>query len=254
MWNEEVNESGGDVMNKVQSELDLRRSSTVLDNSVEESPDKASRHPIAQCCDETLKDIRQVVGITNRESDIYVGIKSGTRYMSAVVDEELLQSYHDMKDFHCRLRDRIRKEQQRLACLQNSLDEHLEINRALDKLKPRTETTTFGTNRDQLLCGDGVNNESSQLHGDLLYITNCVEENFPDQQEDLPNEQSQYKRLYTLIHRCINQRIDCPDQPFLDLNLLTTEFHPKQIELLQEALILESNQHNSNQVALVDYT
>jgi hypothetical protein len=247
-------ESDDVVMNKVQSELDLLRSSIALENSCWDSMDEAPLHPTVQHCNDTLKDIRLVVGIASGQSSLFCESKRSAKYLSESVDEEILKSYYSINDLNSRLRRRILKEQQRLAFVQSALDEHLEINRALKELKQKAETTASTTNRDQFLYDDVVNNDNTQLHDDLLYISNCIEERFLNKQGTLSTEHAQYKSLHSLILRFIKQRIDSPDHPYLDLSTLTNEFHPKHIQMLREALILESNQKKTDQAALVDYT
>lgn len=252
--NEEFNESFDEFVRKVQAELDFLRSSIAQENSVGESPCGAPLHPTVRQCNEALEDIRHAAARTNGESSLFCEFKSGTKHMSTIVDGEILQSYHLLKDLNSRLSVRIQKEQQRLSYLQNVLNEHLEIKRALEESKLGVDTTALATTRDQFLYDTGINIDNAQLHDDLLYITNCIEEKFLNKIEEFPTQQSQYKPLHELIPRFIKQRMDCPDQPYVDLSALTTEFHPKHIQLLREALILESNQRNSNQMALVDYT
>ena len=209
-------------------------------------------HPIIRDCDEFLNDIRQSLGRSNG---------GNSPRLSTFVDEEILQSFHVLRDTNSRLQRRIQAEQQRLYSLQNILDEYLDIERTLEQSKIRPEVTEAIIEQDAIQSGAQENyrapysviDDTDQLHDDLMYITSCIEEKLINKNIDTSTQQSQFKSLNETILQFVKQRLDFPDQPYLDQSMLMTDINPNHLEILREALIIEPYQDNPNQVALVDY-
>jgi Centromere-associated protein K len=156
------------------------------------------------------------------------------------------------------LKERIRMEQEKMKSLQDALNEHLEIHRELVQLaqlekrkesKIATSDEEVDDNEKQFL---NVVQENTRLQEDLVYITDCIEKRRGN--DNMVDQQLQQKTLYDCLQQLVMQRLDQPEDPYIDLSMVPTPMYPQDVHLLREAFIIESHQDNPNRIALLDYT
>jgi Centromere-associated protein K len=256
---QQQDESWDDVFRTFQTELDLLVSSHSDNNSITTVDLPQPIHPVARKCNDLVVAIQENLlrnKIGQPCNDGYD--ENNSKAAQEILDAEIFLSYHGLKSFNTVLKERIHMEQEKMKSLQDALNEHLEIHRELVQLaqleKPKESKRTTSeeevdANEKQFLH---VVQENTRLREDLVYITDCIEKRRGN--DNMVDQQLHQKTLYDCLQQLVMQRLDQPDDPYIDLSMVPTAMHPQDLHLLREAFIIESHQDNPNRIALLDYT
>jgi Centromere-associated protein K len=207
----------------------------------EVDPLNGDSHPFQRQSDTMLKAIEAACSGEAAEDD---------ENISALFDEEIVESYRELVKLNEVLRHRIRDEENALESAQDLWEEQEEIHRVLEQELEKKSVQRINQKIAAPLSLEQLQEANEKLRDDLRYVTGLIQQDQNKKNNGSTNDAKNDRQLlFNLLERLIARRLDHPDDPYVGVNPEDRD----NVNFLRKLWIVQEYKGRKDLVCMIDY-